>query len=479
MFLSNLSPSLVPQSSYCFCQLISLHLSNSHTLNMAPRYESDDVSAAPLGEKLQFAFANRSAPNRFLKGAMTERLSSWDPENLPARGVPSDQLINAYRRWGEGEIGLILSGNIMFEYDHLEAAGNPIIPVDASYEGERFENFKRMATEGKKNGMLMVGQVSHPGRQVESRIQKNPISASDVQLKGDVMGMTFEKPRPASEQDIARIIEGFAHACEYLEKAGWDGAELHGAHGYLLAQFLSPTTNQRTDKYGGSLENRARLIIEIANEVRKRTSPNFILGIKLNSVEFQDKGFNPEEAKELCKMLEDNKFDFVELSGGTYEHLAFGHKRESTKKREGFFMEFSDLIAPALTKTKVYVTGGFKSVGAMANSLKSIDGVGLARPLCQEPRLCKDILAGKVKGAIKQRPDDNNFGITNVVAGTQIRQISKDQEPIDMSDEKNEQDFMKDMGEWAQKMGQDSKMEKYGYIDLTTAAPLPYGGASV
>ncbi|KAI4728061.1 FMN-linked oxidoreductase [Aureobasidium sp. EXF-10728] len=444
-----------------------------------PRYESDDVSAAPLAQPLEFAFSNRSAPNRFLKGAMTERLSSWDPENLPARGIPSDRLINLYKRWGEGEIGLILSGNIMFEYDHLEAAGNPIIPVDAPYEGERFENFKRMATEGKKNGMLMVGQVSHPGRQVESRIQKNPISASDVQLKGDVMGMTFEKPRAATEQDISRIIEGFAHACEYLEKGGWDGAELHGAHGYLLAQFLSPTTNQRTDKYGGSLENRARLIIEIANEVRKRTSPNFILGIKLNSVEFQDKGFNPEEAKELCKMLEDNKFDFVELSGGTYEHLAFGHKRESTKKREGFFMEFSDLIAPALTKTKVYVTGGFKSVGAMATSIKSIDGVGLARPLCQEPRLCKDILAGKVKGAIKQRPDDNNFGITNVVAGTQIRQIAKDQEPIDMSDEKNEQDFMKDMGEWAQKMSQDSKMANYGYIDLTSAAAIPYGTASV
>ena len=178
-------------------------------------------------------------------------------------------------------------------------------------------------------------------------------------------------------------------------------------------------------------------------------------------------------------MLEENKFDFVELSGGTYEHLAFGHKRESTRKREGFFMEFSDLIAPALTKTKVYVTGGFKSVGAMATSLKSIDGVGLARPLCQEPRLCKDILAGKVKGAIKQRPDDNNFGITNVVAGTQIRQIAKDQEPIDMSDEKNEQDFMKDMGEWAQKMSQDSKNASYGYIDLTSATALPYGGASV
>lgn len=362
----------------------------------------------------------------------------------------------------------------MFEYDHLEAAGNPIIPRDAKYEGERFERFSEMGAATKKHGCLAVAQVSHPGRQVESRIQKNPISASDVQLEGQVMGMTFNKPRAATEQDIQNVIEGFAHAAEYLEKAGWDGVELHGAHGYLLAQFLSPTTNQRTDKYGGSLENRSRLIIEIAAEIRKRTSKSFILGIKLNSVEFQDKGFNPEEAKAICQILEENRFDFVELSGGTYEKLAFGHQRESTKKREAFFMEFADLIAPALSKTKVYVTGGFKTVGAMTDALKSVDGIGLARPLCQEPRLCKDILAGKVIGAARIVVDDNDFGTTNVIAGTQIRQLGKDQEPMDMSNQANFESFQKDMGAWFQKLGEDSTMNEYGYVDLTSQA-TPYG----
>ena len=443
-----------------------------------PRYESEDVSAAPLGQPLEFAFANRSAPNRFLKGAMTERLSSWDPENLPARGVPSDRLINAYRRWGEGEIGLILSGNIMFEYDHLEAMGNPIIPVDAPFEGERFEAFKELARQAKIEGNLIVGQVSHPGRQVEQRIQKNPISASDVHLDKEIMGMKFAKPRAATSEDIARFIEGWAHAAEYLEKAGYDGIELHGAHGYLLAQFLSQTTNLRTDKYGGSLENRARLIVEVAQEVRRRTSPNFILGIKMNSVEFQEKGFQPEEAKELAAILEANKFDFIELSGGTYEALGFGHKRESTKAREGFFMEFADAITPQLSKTKVYVTGGFKTAGAMVKALQTVDGVGLARPVCQEPRLCKDILAGRVQGAIKMQMDDNDFGITNVAAGTQIRQIGKDQEPIDLSRTENLEAFKKDMGAWFQGLSQDTKMEKYGYIDLETAQAAPYGVAA-
>lgn len=442
-----------------------------------PRYESETSDASALGKPLRFEFAGRDAPNRFLKGAMTERLSSWDPEVFEKRGVPSKNLVNAYRRWGEGEIGLILSGNIMFEYDHLEAAGNPIIPRDAPFSGERFEAFKEMATQGKKHGMLMVGQVSHPGRQVENRIQKDPISASDVQLEGNVMGMNFAKPHAATQEEINNVIEGFAHAAEYLEKAGWDGVELHGAHGYLLSQFLSPTTNHRTDQYGGSLENRSRIIIEIAEAIRKRASKSFILGIKLNSVEFQDKGTSPDEAKDICQSLENHRFDFVELSGGTYESLAFEHKRESTKKREAFFMEFADSISPVLSKTRVYVTGGYKTVGAMVSSLDTIDGVGLARPLCQEPHLCKDILAGKVTGAIKQRPDENNFGLTNVVAGTQIRQIGKDQEPILMSDEENEKSFMKDMGTWGEKMSTDSKMENYGYIDLTSAS-VPYGTAS-
>ena len=112
-------------------------------------------------------------------------------------------------------------------------------------------------------------------------------------------------------------------------------------------------------------------------------------------MEFQDKGFDQEECKKLCASLEANRFDFVELSGGTYEELAFMHKRDSTKKRESFFLDFAKTIVPALSKTKTYVTGGFKTVGAMVKALETVDGVGLARPVCQEFRFCSDVLAGK------------------------------------------------------------------------------------
>ncbi|KAF1952085.1 FMN-linked oxidoreductase [Byssothecium circinans] len=376
--------------------------------------------------------APQTAQNRFLKGAMTERLSSWDPKNLEARGVPSKNLIN---------------------------------------------NFKELASQARKHGSLIVGQVSHPGRQVSDKIQAHPISASDVHLEGSFLGLTFAKPRAATQEDIKDIIEGFAHAAEYLDKAGYDGIQLHGAHGYLLAQFLSPTTNRRTDKYGGSLENRARLILEVAQEVRRRTSKNFILGIKLNSVEFQEKGFDTNDAAALCKLLEDNTFDFVELSGGTYEKLAFEHQRESTKKREAF-IEFAEKITPALSKTKAYVTGGFRYAAAMVDALSTVDGVGLARPICLEHELPMQIIKREVHAAINQLTGNNDFGVTNVTAGTQIRQLGKDHQPIDLSVKENFEAFQKDMQKWMKALGEDKEGKKYGYVDIESVQAVPYGRAA-
>ena len=433
---------------------------------MSERVQSDTSDASPLGKPLHFEFSGKSAPNRFLKAAMTERLSSWDAKKLEARGIPSKELQNVYKRWGEGGLGHILTGNLMIAYDHLEAAGNPIITPDNPFEGERFEAFKELARLAKAHGSLITGQVSHPGRQVEDRIQPNPISASDVQLTGDVMGMKFAKPRAATQEDINDIVHRFTHAAKYLSAAGYDGIQLHGAHGYLLSQFLSSTTNKRTDKYGGSLENRARIIVEIAQSIRKElpASSGFLLGIKINSKEFQDGGFSEDEATELCRILERETFDFVELSGGTYQSLAFKHKRDSTRKREAFFLEFAEKIVTGLNgKTKTSITGGIISLGGMVKALDTVDGVGLARPVCQEFHLAKDLLDGKVTGAIDQKVDRDNFGLTNVIAGSQIRQVGRDQEPIDMSQKSNVDAFMKDMGDWGQKMASDAAtMSLYG-----------------
>lgn len=203
------------------------------------------------------------------------------------------------------------------------------------------------------------------------------------------------------------------------------------------------------------------------------TSPRFILCIKLNSVEWQEGGFDVDEAREVCKILEENRFDFVELSGGTYEKLVFYHERESTKKREAFFIEFAEKIVPGLSRTKVYVTGGFKTVGAMVKALNTVPGIGIARPLCQEPLLCKEILERRVKGAVEQKIDLTDVSLTTIAAGAQIKQLGKNQEPIDLGEEKNVEVFMRELSKWtkaqknhAEASGGHKKEAVYGFMDL-------------
>lgn len=205
--------------------------------------------------------------------------------------------------------------------------------------------------------------------------------------------------------------------------------------------------------------------------------PSFILNIKLNSVEFQEGGFQPEEARELVALLEEHRFDFVELSGGTYEKLVMHHERESTKAREAFFLEFAEKITPALTRTKSYITGGLKTMGAMVNALDVCDGVGIGRAVCQEFQLPKDILAGKITGAIEPKLDMTDFGFTSIVAGSQIRQVGKDHRPIDMSKQENVDAYMQDFETWMTKMQNNKDGKDYGFADLTAKA-VPYGEVS-
>lgn len=288
--------------------------------------------------------------------------------------------------------------------------------------------------------------------------------------KGALVTTEYAKPREATKEDIARIIDGFAHASEFLQKAGFDGIELHGAHGYLIAQFLSELSNIRTDKYGGSIENRTRLVVEIAEEIKRRTQPGFVLGIKLNSVEFQEKGIKPAEAKLICEILQNSGFDFVELSGGNHEDIGYGSKKESTLKREAYFLEFVRDIVPHLSKTKKYLTGGFRTAAAMVKALDILDGIGIGRPAAQEPRFATDLLSGKITGAI--RPKDeilNEVMVHLVAAGTQLRQIAKGREPFDTSDPKAVASFSADMGaHFGRVMADGDKLEVHGFVDLTS-----------
>ncbi|KAF4503214.1 NADH oxidase [Fusarium agapanthi] len=463
---------------------------------MPIRYSSKDVSPEPLSQELHLYPSGRVAKNRFLKSPMAESLASWDPEIVSKRGIPTDELIELYRRWGEGKnnFGIVVTGNVGIDLTSVGAAASPGIPVDAPFRGERFDKFKQLAAAAKKDGSLFLAQVNHPGRQVPYKFNPVAISASDVQLGESLtalqqhvltvadpkMGMTFGKPQAATKEEIAQIIEGFAHAAEYLEKAGFDGIELHAAHGYLLSQFLSRTTNKRTDEYGTqTVENRLRLISEIANAIKARVSPTFIVSAKLNSVEFQDGGVTPDEARELCERLEALGFDFVELSGGTYERMAMSWEKESTKQREGFFLEWAETITKALDpahKMRIFIAGGLRTVGAMVDALDVVDGVSIGRPAAAEPRLAGDIIEGRVKGAIQPAEMvENDLGMGMGVAGAQFAQIAKGFEPLDASDSQVVQTFGQDMGAWYEKLVQDGDKNEFVRAIQYSGPQVPYG----
>ena len=270
-------------------------------------------------------------------------------------------------------------------------------------------------------------------------------------------GLSFAKPHAATKEEIAELVEGFVYAAEYLEKAGFDGVELHGAHGFLISQFLSRTTNRRTDEYGTqTMENRLRFISDIARGIRARVSPGFIVAAKLNSVEFKDGGVTPEEAYQVCHGLESLGMDFVELSGGTLEKNLLFEPQESTRKREAFFLEWTETIIKAMgpnRKMKVYATGSVRSVAGMLQALEITDGVTMGRPAAAEPHLPARILEDGVSGAIHPVEElANDFNMGMKVAQTQMTLIGRGKQPIDASDASIWAQYKQDAGAWFQKM---------------------------
>ncbi|TMS36590.1 hypothetical protein L596_003721 [Steinernema carpocapsae] len=396
---------------------------------------SSDSAAGLLSEKLAFPTSQRIATSRFLKAALTERTSTWDAKQREKCGIPTEGLLNLYQKWAHGGFGVILTGNVMVDPDHLESAGNAIIheSIDSA---ERRNAFKQWADAIKASGSLAIAQLSHAGRQTPVTINQSPFSSSDVQLAVIRRGSGFGKPIPLSPTQIQELIKNYVYAAKYCYQAGFDGVQLHAAHGYLLAQFLSPTTNRRTDEYGGSLHNRARIIFEIYDAIRREipSDSKFIVGIKMNSVEFQHGGLSNDDASIIAEELEKTGFDFLELSGGTIEKLGFQHMRDSTRQREAYYLEFAKEVKKRLSKTVVYLTGGFRTAYWMARAVEDgiTDGVGLGRPITAEPDLPLKIMLGAVDAAVDSLLDQDDFGITNLASNTQMYQAGLSR--IDKSD---------------------------------------------
>jgi 2,4-dienoyl-CoA reductase-like NADH-dependent reductase (Old Yellow Enzyme family) len=261
------------------------------------------------------------------------------------------------------------------------------------------ELLRRWAAAATSKGAQCWVQLSHPGRQSMRTLSWTPVAPSAVSMKFG-RGL-YGKPRALREDEILDIIARFARSAAVLKEAGFSGVQLHAAHGYLISAFLSPLTNVRTDRWGGSVENRQRFLFEVYRATRAAVGPDFPIAIKLNSADFQRGGFTEDESMQVVRRLEEEGIDLIEISGGSYESAAMmglgEGARESTRAREAYFLEYAEQVR-AITQVPLMLTGGFRSMEGMTHAVGSnaVDVVGLGRPLCMEPDLPRLLLAGEL-----------------------------------------------------------------------------------
>ena len=319
--------------------------------------------------------------NRFFKSAMSEGMGTRDFQ-------PKKNIATLYKRWAEGGTGLIITGNIMVDPKGTAEPGNIVFDKNSN-----MEILKDWAKQGQQHGAKVMVQINHPGKQVPKTIAKETVAPSAVPL-GNGLNKLFSTPRALTTSEVEELVQKFITSAKVAKEAGFSGVQIHAAHGYLISQFLSPHDNRRTDKYGGSLENRMRFLKEIYLGMREELGKDFTIGIKINSTDFKEDGLTEEDSLKTIIELANLGLDFVEISGGTYERPAMmGATSKSTN--QVFFAEYSKKLKQKI-EIPVVVTGGIRSINAMNTLLNdnTTDFIGIARPLTIDPNIPNKIKQG-------------------------------------------------------------------------------------
>lgn len=341
--------------------------------------------------------------NRLAKAAMSETLGTYDNRPTPA-------LVALYQRWAASGPGLILTGNVMVDRRALGEPGN--VAIEDESDLDLLTQWAQAATS---RGVAIWAQLNHPGKQSTKGLNAYNIAPSAVPFRADLAAF-FETPREATQAEIEDVIRRFGRSAAVCRQAGFNGVEIHGAHGYLVNQFLSPRHNRRDDEWGGTPEKRRRFVLAVYAEVRCQVGPGFPVGIKLNSADFQRGGFTEEESLDTIRALAEAGIDLIEISGGTYEAPAMsganhdpheeapgraqtglgGAMKASTASREAYFLSFAEKVRAAV-HVPLMVTGGFRSAAGMEAALASgaLDIVGLARLLAIDPDAPAALLQGR------------------------------------------------------------------------------------
>jgi len=340
-----------------------------------PNDHSDSILFTPA------KIGGLTIPNRFVRSATHEYMAEED-------GTATPRLAALYRELAEGEVGLLISGHF-----NVLADGKASPRQTGIFEDRFIEGLRTVPRAVHDFPTRIFAQLAHAGRQTKTQlIGTTPIAPSAV-YEPSVKLM----PREATAADIARIIDAFVQAARRAREAGFDGAQLHAAHGYLLNAFLSPYTNRRTDEWGGSTEKRTRIVIEIIRAI-KALDPRFPLITKLNSDDFLEGGLRPEESVVIARLLEAAGLDGIEVSGGTAEagkgSIWPGLRAE---KDEGYFVPAAERIKAAV-RIPVIGLGGNRTFAVMERFVREgrVDFISLSRPLIREPHLVRQFRLGEI-----------------------------------------------------------------------------------
>lgn len=322
--------------------------------------------------------------NRLIKSAMSDSLGD-------GAGNPTKAQLRLYERWAEGGAALSVIGEVQVMPNYPEKPGNLVLSPAADMSALR-----KLAKSGSKNNAHIWPQLGHAGALAHEPIStpKGPSPLNVEGLKCD--GMSLD--------EIRALPQFYAQSAALAQQAGFGGVLIHAGHGFLFSQFLSPLFNHRTDAYGGTVENRFRIIAEVIEVVRQAVGPAYPIGIKINSTDKLEGGLTFDDALEIVKLLDETTVDLIEISGGTYFPGA-ASSSDGASVSGGYFSSFSRR-AKKVTSIPIVLTGGFQTREQAIQALQdgTADAIGLARALVLDPKLPDTWLVGDGGG-----PEFPNF----------------------------------------------------------------------
>ena len=316
--------------------------------------------------------------NRFARSATWEGLATPD-------GYATDRLTNLMVGLAKGGVGLIITSHAYVDAEGIAAPGQMALYDDRYIPGMR-QMFEKVHGAGGK----IVIQLNHGGRYALKAPSVVRIGPSVIEHKGEM------QCREMTEADISRLVAQFGIAAQRAKEAGGDGVQIHAAHGYLVSQFLSPFSNKRTDAYGGPVMNRARLLLEVVQSIRKAVGAGFPLLVKLNSQDYLEGGYTVEDMLDVAAMLENGGVDAIEMSGGNHVAGIFGEffpaRKQKSKSGEEppYYLEAARLYKEKI-RVPLMLVGGVRSFDWASRIVKDgiADYVSMSRPLIREPGLIK------------------------------------------------------------------------------------------